>query len=114
MGDWASWIKLLKMYNAFMLCRSAVPPKISRLLKCLLGAYLALFFALALPLHHHADNRTHGRDCHICETVAQTLIANAGPSAVIIVVFSLVATFSRVAAGSPRQKSPHLRGPPVF
>lgn len=112
-GAWnvfGDWCIIFQMFNKET---RALLRKMPKPLGWLLCAYLALFFAVILPFHHHANEKA-AADCQICAVAGRAASANAGPGAVIIsLLFLLVASCSAPVISS-RSKTPHLRGPPIF
>ncbi len=80
----------------------------------LLCVYLALFFLVIIPFHHHADNSSHNSDCVICTVTKQLVVLNISSLLQIIFVLFLIVALDNVIIQTCHRKNLHLRSPPFL
>jgi len=88
--------------------------KISRLAKLLFCIYFVLFFALVIPFHHHADNKTHEKDCSICMLAAQQFISEVNSGITAVFVFIIAVFIAKNAIKKFKKDAIYLRSPPTL
>ena len=83
-----------------------------KFLTCLLAFYLAVLYAVIIPLHYHKGFDSHG-DCHLC-AVATSPVIFVDTSPIHISLISLL-TLVYASAGVKIRfvRDIRLRGPPI-
>jgi len=88
--------------------------KISKLINWLFCIYFILFFALVIPFHHHADNKTHEKDCSICMLAAQQFISEVNSGITAVFVFIIAVFIAKNAIKKFKKDAIYLRSPPTL
>lgn len=88
--------------------------KISKLINWLFCIYFVLFFAVLIPFHHHADNKTHEQDCSICMLSIQSFISNVSLNLTAIFVLIITIFLVKIAVKNFKKEHIYLRSPPNF
>ena len=83
-----------------------------KLLSCLLIAYLAVLFAVIIPLHHHNDLDSHD-DCAICAISNQPLVPNVSALVHVLFVLFVILILNKPQVQFFLIENLHLRSPPV-
>ncbi|MEA5001651.1 MAG: hypothetical protein VB017_07200 [Endomicrobiaceae bacterium] len=88
--------------------------KISKLINWLFCIYFILFFALVIPFHHHADNKTHEKDCSVCMLAAQQFSSDVNYNITAVFVFIIAVTLVKTAVKIFKKRNIYLRSPPTL
>jgi hypothetical protein len=84
-----------------------------KLLVSLLVVYLAVLFAVIVPLHQHNDFGSHN-DCAVCAISHQPLILITSSFVQVLFILLLTLVPAGVVTKTTSIHSLHLRSPPAF